>query len=183
MSLSNIINQIQSFHSVPRIIPGLPLRLPLNQTMPGQPSPCLSHTSLPIPIYRTIRSPPCNHPVPHLTIRGPFPIRCCEIRCLPKGCRVTSSVIGCKLSWRMRTDSEQRSTFAQLTPHKSQNPDRWSTQTSKDTHAAQLQGRKSQPELLGLQSGERARTTTTTQNTCSSPGYPVTTDLSHFPEL
>ena len=38
-------------------------------------------------------------------------------------------------------------------------------------------------KLRKLQSGERARTITTTENTCSSPGYPVTTDLCHFRTL
>ena len=61
-------------HSTQR--PKSPSSAPTYSTLPGQPIPYLSLASLPIPFYRAIRLSPCNHPVPHLTIRGPFPIRC-----------------------------------------------------------------------------------------------------------
>ena len=60
---------------------------------------------------------------------------------------------------------------------------RWDTHESETTHAARAAGTQTITKMRQLQSGERASTIPTTQNTCSSPGYPVTTDLSHFPAL
>ena len=51
------------------------------------------------------------------------------------------------MGWRMRTNPNNVLWVTQTTPHKSQDHSRWSTQTdSRHTHAAGLQGRKSQPE-------------------------------------
>ena len=87
------------------------------------------------------------------------------------------------MSWRTRTDSTTliRHTNDDLTA---------STESRKveqaqvtDANLQQSCGDTEKPELRELQSGERASTIPTTQNTCSSPGNPVTTDLSHFSAL
>ena len=51
------------------------------------------------------------------------------------------------------------------------------------THTQLSCRRQESPTSMDYRSGERARTITTTENTCSSPGYPVTTDLCHFRTL
>ena len=65
-----------------------------------------------------------------------------------------------------------------LTVHRIQR--RWSTLQSETTQCSNAAGTQRVTKLCRLQSGERARTITNTENTCSSPRYPVTTDLSHF---
>ena len=52
--------------------PGLPLRLPLNHPCQDNHSPSSTNSQS----TRLFGYLPCNHLVPHLTIRGPIPIRC-----------------------------------------------------------------------------------------------------------
>ena len=72
----SLIKYIARFLSIPHSFPGLPLRLPLTQPCQDNLSPISFSPLYQFPFHRTIRLSPCNHPVPHLTIRGPFPIRC-----------------------------------------------------------------------------------------------------------
>ena len=57
-------------------------------------------------------------------------------------------LVVCRLGmgWRMRTNPDNVLRSAQTTPHKSQDPDRWSTQTRIRHTQLCCKGRKSQPE-------------------------------------
>ena len=87
------------------------------------------------------------------------------------------------MSWRTRTDSTTsiRRTDDDLTDPLNQRR-RNTLESQTHTHSKAAERQRNQ-KLRELQSGERASTIPTTQNTCSSPGNPVTTDLSHFPAL
>ena len=105
----------------------------------------------------------------------------CEKCCLPHSCSTARRLMfENELAKRAqtRTNVAQHSddTLTASTDHR-----RWDTHESETTHSSHSRRDTELTKMRELQSGERARTTTTTQNTCSSPGYPVTTDLSHFP--
>ena len=76
-----------------------------------------------------------------------------ELHCVDavfsKGCNVTSSVVGCKMSWRMRSDSKQRETMHTTdTPQVTQITEGGTHKQVEHTHSTWLQGRKSNQNCL-----------------------------------
>ena len=104
----------------------------------------------------------------------------CEKCCLPYSCSTARRLMFGNELAKARTNSHERCT--KLRRHLTASTDhrRWDTHESQTTQHGKAAGTQRITKPLGLQSGERASTIRTTQNTCSSPGYPVTIDLSHF---
>ena len=104
----------------------------------------------------------------------------CEIRCPLDSCSVTRQLLFGNESaetHEARTNLAQDTTDT-FTAHRPAR--RWNTHKSHaHTQQQSCKGHRV-TRMCELQSGERARTITTTENTCSSPGYPFTSDLSHF---
>ena len=94
-----------------------------------------------------------------------------------------ASLVSCCLKMSRQETHEARQTLYKdttdtFTAHRPAR--RWNTHKSHTHTRQQSCKRRRVTRMCELQSGERARTITTTENTCSSPGYPFTSDLRHF---